>query len=256
MPNHDSEVADRIQNNNLRSGICSAASNFITESIREKYAYNFYWMGRPVIQFPQDIVGVQELVWSVKPDLIIETGIARGGSLVLSASLLALLELCTAIDSGVHLDIYKPKKFVLGIDIDIRKHNLDAINGHPMANRIKMIQGSSVGENTVAEVFRFASNFRNIMVFLDSNHSHDHVLSELKLYSKLVSKGSYLVVFDTICEDLPKEFMNDRPWGPGNSPKTAVWEFLKHSPDFEIDTNYENKLLITAAKCGFIKRVK
>ena len=175
MPNHDHEVDSRISCS-PRKELADSAAQFVYESIKDKYSYNFYWMGRPVIQYPQDIVAVQEIVWEVKPDLIIETGIARGGSLVLSASLLSLLEVSDAIENKVKLDCLNPSKFVLGVDIDIRKHNLDAIKSHPMASRIKMIHGSSISKEVVEEVWDFASNFRKIMVFLDSNHSHAHVL--------------------------------------------------------------------------------
>ena len=254
MPNHDEEVLVRVEANGCNQTIREASSKFMHESISEKYSYNFYWMGRPIIQYPQDIVAVQEIVWKVKPDLIVETGIARGGSLILSASLLGLLELSEAAENSVNLDPLNPKRFVLGVDIDIREHNLDAIKSHPMASRIKMIQGSSVSKDVVKEVWDYASGFRKVMVFLDSNHSHSHVLEELKAYSGLVSQGSYCVVFDTICEDLPKEFMHDRPWGPGDNPKTAVFEFLKNNKEFQIDKHIENKLLITAAPSGFLVR--
>ena len=214
---------------------------WIRETVRYKYAYNFTWMGRPLIQFPQDMVAMQEIIWRVTPQLVIETGIAHGGSLVYYASLLELL-------GGEGL--------VLGIDIDIRQHNRVEIEKHPMAKRIKMIQGSSIDEEIVAEVHGFAKGKSPIVVVLDSNHTHEHVLAELRAYSSLVTKDSFLVVFDTVIEDLPDDFFPDRPWGKGNNPKTAVWEFLKVNDRFEIDKEIENKLLITVAPDGYLKCIK
>ncbi|NYT46279.1 cephalosporin hydroxylase family protein [Alcaligenaceae bacterium] len=231
-----------------------------------KYSYHFEALGRPIIQYPQDIVAMQELIWKVKPDLIIETGIAHGGSLILSASMLALLEHCDAIAEKRALDPSKPSRKVLGIDIDIREQNKEAILDHPMANRIKMIQGSSVADEIIADVKSYASDFQRIMVVLDSNHTHEHVLAELKAFAPLVSKGSYCVVFDTVIEDLPEDAFPDRPWGKGNNAKTAVWAFLEDlrvAPhkgtdaellDFDIDVSMQHKLLITVAPNGFLKR--
>jgi cephalosporin hydroxylase len=221
-----------------------------------KYSYNFDWMGRPIIQFPQDMVAMQELLWEVKPDLIIETGIAHGGSLIMNASLLAMLDYCDAIETGELLNPKKPKRRVLGIDIDIREHNREAIEAHPMSNRIDMIQGSSIAEDIVNQVKTYAKNYKRILVSLDSNHTHEHVLKELKAYAPLTSFGSYCVVFDTVVEDMPKEMFPDRPWGPGDNPKTAVWEYLKTHPEFEIDKSIQNKLLITVAPDGYLKRVR
>jgi len=218
---------------------------FIATS-RFEYSYHFTWLGRPIIQFPQDIIAMQEIIWQVKPDLIIETGIAHGGSLIFSASMLALLEITGVINKGK----------VLGIDIDIREHNRIEIEKHPLANKITMMQGSSIDEDTVRQVHKFSKDYNNILVCLDSNHTHNHVLSELKAYSPLVSKGSYCVVFDTIIEDMPEDFFPDRPWGKGDNPKTAVWEFMKTNDRFEIDKEIENKLLITVAPDGFLKCVK
>jgi cephalosporin hydroxylase len=178
----------------------------------------------------------------VKPDLIIETGIAHGGSLILSASILQLIG-----GDGQ----------VLGVDIDIRDHNRKEIESHPLAGRIHMIQGSSIDEQTIRRVHEFAKGKKNIMVILDSNHTHEHVLSELEAYAGLVTKGSYLIVFDTAVEDLPDDYdWGGRPWGKGNNPKTAVWEFLKKHVEFEIDHSIDNKLLITVAPDGFLKRIK
>jgi cephalosporin hydroxylase len=205
------------------------------------YTYNFTWLGIPIIQFPQDMVALQEIIWSVKPDLIIETGIAHGGSIIFSASMLELLGRDGA---------------VLGIDIDIREHNRVRIEAHPLAKRIRMIQGSSIAPE-VAELARELAHEREtIMVILDSNHTHEHVLKELELYGPLVTRGSYLVVFDTSIEDAPADFFPDRAWRKGHNPKTAVWEFLQSSDRFVIDKEIEDKLLITVAPDGYLRCVK
>jgi cephalosporin hydroxylase len=202
-----------------------------------KYTYHFTWLGRPIIQFPQDIIALQEIIWNVQPDLIIETGIAHGGSIIFSASMMELL------GSNGH---------VLGIDIDIRKHNRIEIEKHPMFKRISMIEGSSIDPEIGKRVYEIAKLYKTIMVCLDSNHTHAHVLEELKLYAPLVTRGSYCIVFDTVIEDVPAGSFPDRPWDKGNNPKTAVWEFLKTHPEFEIDKFIENKLLITTAPDGYL----
>lgn len=220
-----------------------------------RYSYNFSWLGRPIIQYPQDIVGMQELIWKIKPDLVIEMGIAHGGSLILSASMLALLEYCEAVETGSMLDTSQARRKVLGVDIDIRDHNRAAIEAHPMSKRIDMIQGSSIDPETINQVRAYSREYSTVLVVLDSNHTHDHVLAELEAYARLTSVGSYCVVFDTLVEDAPGEYFADRPWGKGNNPKTAVREFLKSHPEFEIDKEFENKLLITVAPDGFLRRL-
>lgn len=232
------------------------AMNLFNRACEYRYSYNFSWMGRPIIQFPQDMVAMQELIMEVKPDLIIETGIAHGGSLIMNSSLLAMLDYCDAIQSGELLDPAKPKRRVLGVDIDIRDHNRVAIEAHPMANRIDMIQGSSIAPEIIEQVFDYAKNYKRILISLDSNHTHEHVLAELEAYAPLTSKDSYCVVFDTVVEDMPESLFPDRPWGPGDNPKTAVWQYLKTHPEFEIDKTIQNKLLITVAPDGYLKRVK
>lgn len=228
---------------------------FVTDTAKYNYTYRFTALGRPIIQFPQDMVAMQELIWSIKPDLIIETGIAHGGSLIFSASMLALLDMCEAIESGEKLDPKVSRRKVLGIDIDIRAHNRAAIEAHPMASRIQMIQGSSVSLEIIEQVHAVAAGFPRIMVCLDSNHTHEHVLAELYAYAPLTSKGSYCVVFDTAVDDMPKEMYPDRPWGPGDNPKTAVWEYLKTHPEFAIDKSIQHKLLITVAPDGYLRRI-
>jgi cephalosporin hydroxylase len=223
-------------------------------SALSKYTYNFTMLGRPIIQYPQDMVAMQELIWTVKPDLIIETGIAHGGSLILSSSMLSLLDYCDAIEQGTMLDPKAPRRRVLGLDIEIRAHNRAAIQAHPMANRIDMIEGSSIDPAIIAQVQAIARGFERVLVCLDSNHTHDHVLAELEAYAPLVSPGSYCVVFDTIIEDMPADMFPDRPWGPGNNPKTAVWKYLKTHPEFEIDKSIQDKLKITVAPDGYLRR--
>lgn len=231
------------------------SKKWLMQSMQKRYAYNFDWLGRPIIQYPQDMVAMQELVWRIKPDLIIETGIAHGGSLVLSASMLALLDMCDAIESGKMLDPSKSNRKVLGVDIDIRPHNRDAIESHPLNSRIKMVEGSSLDLNVNKQVQQLASEFQCVMVCLDSNHTHDHVLAELEAYAHLVTKGSYCVVFDTFVEDMDVDIFPERPWGPGDNPKTAVWKYLKSHSEFEIDESIHDKLQITVAPDGFLRRV-
>lgn len=233
------ECAERIATYPQKDDLVAAAQAFNVASNREKYSYNFTWMGRPIIQYPQDMIAMQELIWRIQPDLIIETGIAHGGSLIYYASLLELIG----------------KGEVLGIDIDIRAHNRAEIETHPMFKRITMLQGSAIDEELVEEVRKLAADKQTVLVCLDSNHTHDHVLRELELYSPFVTVGSYLVVFDTIVEDMPAR-MYDRPWDKGNNPKTAVWAFLKQTNDFEIDRAIDNKLLISVAPEGYLKRVR
>jgi cephalosporin hydroxylase len=207
-----------------------------------QYSYHFTWLGLPIIQFPQDIIALQEIIWRVKPDLIIETGIARGGSLIFSASMLEM------INEDGH---------VLGIDIDIRQENRLAIENHPMSKRITMLEGSSIDKNIAEKVYEVARNKNRTLIILDSNHTHEHVLEELNLYAKLTSVDSYCIVFDTVVEDMPKKWdWGPRTWGVGNNPKTAVFEFLKTNDNFEIDKSIDNKLLISVAPDGYLKRIK
>jgi len=232
------EVAGNIEGLRADTDVQALSRIWVREIARHKYTYNFTWLGRPVIQFPQDLMAMQEIIWQVKPDLIIETGVAHGGSLIFSASMLELIG-----GDGV----------VLGVDIDIRPHNRLAIEQHALAQRIQLIQGSSVDPVIAHQVRTVAAGKKRVLVVLDSNHTHAHVLEELQLYSPLVTRESYLVVFDTLIEDMPDDLIADRPWGKGNNPKTAVWEFLKTNPRFAVDKNLEHKLLITVAPDGYLK---
>ncbi len=246
MKPFDEEVEARIVDNRRNAALRKAAAAFMRESTRPKYSYNFSWLGRPIIQYPQDIVALQELIWTVQPDLIVETGIAHGGSLILWSSLVELNASCGGPQDAR----------VVGVDIDIRAHNRAAIEAHPMSKRITMIEGSSVDPGVVAQVKDAAAGRERVLVCLDSNHTHAHVLAELQAYAPLTSVGSYCVVFDTVIEDLPAEMFPDRPWGPGDNPKTAVHEYLRTHPEFEIDHRIEDKLLLTVAPSGYLKRVR
>lgn len=250
------ECAAEVARQGEDAELLAASSRWLNLANARKYSYHFSALGRPIIQYPQDIVAMQELIWQVKPDLVVETGIAHGGSLVLSASMLALLEYCEAAEAGRVLDPARPRRKVLGVDIDIRAHNRAAIEAHPMASRIEMIQGSSIAADVVSRVRERAQSAQRVLVCLDSNHTHDHVLAELEAYAHLASVGSYCVVFDTVIEDLPADMFPDRPWGRGDNPKTAVWEFVEKHPEFEIDLAWDHKLLVTVAPHGFLKRVR
>jgi len=247
------EIAQQGKNVSLNQ----LTRQWVDESIKSNYSYHFEWLGRPIIQYPQDMVGTQQLLWQIKPDLIIETGIARGGSLIFYASILELIAQCGG-----------PKDArVLGIDIDIRAHNKDAILSHPMSSRIEMIQGSSIDASVVEQVKQKAKNAKNVLVCLDSNHTHNHVLQELRHYAPMVSMNSYIIVFDTVVEDLPSDLIKDRPWSKGNNPKTAVLEYLNELDNNKdvagidakelrlmIDKQIEDQLLITVAPSGFLRR--
>lgn len=252
----ETSVAQNINALRNDNQLHTQSQEWLLRTLPSHYSYNFRWMGRPIIQYPQDMVALQELIWRINPDLIIETGIAHGGSLILSASMLTLLDYCDAVEAGTPLDPRATRRRVLGIDIDIRAHNRAAIEAHPMAHRIDMIEGSSIATETIEQVRKAAKTHERVMVILDSNHTHDHVLAELDAYAPLVSGGSYCVVFDTVIEDLPPDMFPDRPWGVGNNPKTAVREFLTRNHDFEVDEDIESKLLITVAPGGYLKRVK
>jgi len=266
--NFKKEVELRVAKNECNEKLQNCAKQFRDDTVLSQYSYNFSWLGRPIIQYPQDIVAVQELIWEIKPDLIVEAGIAHGGSLVLSASMLAMLDYCDAVEKGEILDPKTSRRKVLGLDIDIRKHNRTAIESHPLSHMIHMIEGSSIDANIIKQVHDFAVGFEKILIILDSNHTHDHVLAELEAYAPLTSQGSYCIVFDTFVEEMDYDAFPDRPWGKGNNPKTAVWKYLEllknegrtakdnKSLNFEIDQTIDNKLLLTVAPDGYLKRIK
>ena len=249
------ERTERLQEFAADKNLNALAYNWVFHSMQQKYLYNFDWLGRPIIQYPEDMVAIQELIWKVRPTLIIETGIAHGGSLVLSASMLALLDYCEAVESGKTLDPKTSSRQVVGIDIDIRSHNRGAIEAHPLSGLITMVEGSSVDKKVIDKVHELAVGHKSVMVFMDSNHTHEHVLCELNAYAHLVTVGSYCVVFDTFVEDMPPKYFPDRPWDKGNSPKTAVHEYRRTHPEFEIDKSIDNKLLISVAPDGYLRRI-
>lgn len=216
------------------------ALDVLVESDRHGWSYQWSWLGLPIIQMPPDVIATQEVIWETKPDVIVETGVARGGSLILYASILQLIG----------------KGKVIGIDIDIRPHNRDSIESHPLAHRIELIQGSSIDENLVADVRKRIPAGSKVMVILDSNHTHQHVYDELKLYAPLVTEGQFLIVADTVVEDIPAQEHRPRPWGPGDNPATAMQAFLKEDQRFAPDPFINAKLLITSSPGGYLRRVK
>jgi len=240
---------------------------WLCDTLPYRYSYNFSWLGRPIIQYPQDVIAMQELIWRIKPDLIIETGVAHGGSLILSASMLALLDYCDAVASGKALDPRASTRRVIGIDIDIRAHNRAAIEAHPLAHHIDLIEGSSIAAEVIARVQERAKDFTRVLVCLDSSHTRDHVLAELEAYAPLVTPESYCIVFDTVIERLPADTFADRAWGPGNNPMTAVQHFLaklrtEHVSardgerlSFAADAEIDSKLLISVSPCGYLRRI-
>lgn len=240
------ECAEEVAIQGADPALGRASSAWMNLANSRKYSYHFEWLGRPIIQYPQDLIAMQEIIWSVQPDLIIETGIAHGGSLIFSASILELNAGCGGPQDAE----------VLGLDIDIRPHNREAIEGHPMFKRITMIEGSSIDDAVAAKVHDFARSKKRVLVILDSNHTHMHVRRELELYSSLVKAGSYLIVFDTVIEDMPEDAFPDRPWGKGDNPKIAVWEFLESNDRFEISREIQDKLLLTVAPDGYLKCLK
>ena len=236
----EQERRERIESYASNKNLIDSAKKFTEESVASGYTYNFSWMGRPIIQCPQDMIAMQEIIWETKPDLIIETGIAHGGSLIFYASILEL------IGNGS----------VLGIDIDIRAHNNEKILAHPMSSRIEMIQGSSTDPEIIKRVAEIASGKSSVMLCLDSNHTHEHVLNELNGYSDFVTVGNYIVIFDTIVEEMKADSYPNRPWGVGDNPMTAVKEFLAKSDQFVIDSQVENKIQITMSPGGYLKKIK
>lgn len=235
------EKSQNIHKMSLDTRLKRRTIRWICDTAIYKYSYNFTWLGRPIIQFPQDILALQEIIWKVKPDLIIETGIARGGSLIFSASMMELI-------GG--------KGQVIGIDIEIRKHNRIKIEKHPMFKRIIMIEGSSTDDKVIKQVKKIAKGKKRVLIYLDSNHTYEHVLKELELYSPFVTKGSYLIVFDTIIEEMSKSYFLNKPWSKGNNPKTAVVKFLQKNNNFVMNKNIPNKLLITVSPDGYLRRIK
>ncbi len=256
MNDFKKEVESNIERLGASAEMRRLGVDFLVKTADYRYSYNFSWLGRPIIQYPQDMIAMQEIIWNVQPDLIIETGIAHGGSLIYYASILEMLAISGLSDGRI-----------IGIDIDIREHNRAEIESHPMYKRIEMLQGSSIAADNISAIKERAKGCKKVMVVLDSNHTHEHVAAELEAYAPLVTVGSYCVVFDTVVEDMPPDSFPDRPWGAGDNPKTAVWEFLKKADaggvisaegdavKFVVDKSIEHKLLVTVAPDGYLKRI-
>jgi cephalosporin hydroxylase len=219
--------------------LTAAALDVFARADEHSYSYLWSWLGVPIIQIPQDILVVQEIVWAHRPQLIIETGVARGGSVILFSSLLEL------IGEGT----------VVGIDVDIRAHNRATIEEHPMSKRVRLVEGSSTDQRIVEEIAAMASSVDRVMVVLDSNHTHEHVSKELELYADFVTPGQFLVVADTVVESLPPQAHRPRDWGPGNNPATALAEFLARRHDFAVDDFIDNKLLMSSSPGGYLRRL-
>ena len=236
------EKKERLARQGRDEVLKKAAEKFLAESLRAGYSYNFTWLGRPIIQYPEDVMALQEIIWRIRPKLIIETGVAHGGSVILSASILEMLG-----GNGR----------VLGLDIDIRAHNRPLIENHPLARRLTLLESDSLAEEAAAKAAAMAAetNGAPVMVILDSMHTHQHVLGEMRLYGPLVTPGSYMVVFDGVIENHPEANAPDRPWGPGDSPLSAIREFLAENDSFAVDEEIEKKLLITAAPSGYLRRL-
>lgn len=248
------ECRNRVASYPANKPLVDAAEAFLNASVDAKYSYNFSWLGRPIIQYPQDVLAVQEVIWRCRPDLIIETGVAHGGSLIFSASMLTLLDVCDSVQRGEPLDLRASSRRVVGIDIDIRGHNRREIEKHPLAGMIELVEGSSIDADIVSSIQARAQHAQRVLVCLDSNHTHDHVLAELEAYAPLVTPGSYCIVFDTFIEARPAGSYPDRPWDKGRNPMTAVDAFLQDHPAFTIDQAIDDKLLISVAPRGFLRR--
>ena len=225
------------ENKNIRE-LEEAAIKWAKVSAENRLSYEIDWLGIPIIQTPEDMILMQELIFKVQPDVIIETGVAHGGSLIYYASLLEILG----------------KGKVIGIDIEIREHNRKVIEKHPMFKRIDLVEGSSISEETIEKIRKMVPNNSKVIVCLDSNHTKNHVLKELQLYHGFVNLGSYIVVFDTITSKLSKVSNSEKIY-LGNSPKEAIEEFLKEHNNFELDKSY-NKLYVSSSQDGYLRRIK
>ena len=207
------------------------------------YPYMWTWFGVPIIQLPADIMATQEVIWQVKPDVIIETGVARGGSVLFMASLLEMM------GNGT----------VIGVDIDIRAHNRAAIEDHPMSGRVQLVEGPSTHPDTLARVRALIPEGARVMVVLDSDHSRAHVLDECRAYGELVTEGSYLVVADTLLGHMtPEEAPQDRSkhWSVGDEPLAAVHDYLAETDRFEPDAAINGKLVLSSSPGGYLKCVR
>ena len=203
------------------------------------YTYSWEWLGVPIIRLPDDIVVLQELIWAYRPQRIVETGVARGGSMLLDSSLMTL--------SGI-------EPAVLGIDISIFAHTHEALAEHPMSRGVTLLETSSVSDEAVSAARDFLGNAERALLVLDSNHTHEHVLAELRVLAPLLPVGSFILVADTIVEELPQGHYVNRPWDRGNSPLTAANQFLGENPGFVRDTEWSRRALLTEFRDGILRR--
>ena len=217
------------------------ALDVLVEADHYNWVHQTNWFGEPILQLPQDMFALQEIIFNTRPRFIIELGVAWGGSLLFYSTLMQVL----GGDFVIGVDTYIPE------DLRERLASFGSIS-----DRIVLINGSSVEEATIDRVKSIIGDSREVMVSLDSNHTHDHVLRELQLYSPFVGKGYYLICGDTIIEDIPEQEHRPRPWGPGNNPRTALDQFLKENDRFEVDRRLENTLLFTCNPGGYLKCCK
>lgn len=254
MNDHESFDRESLQNIGAMAedtDVKKISQEWINATGQYRYVYNWKWLGLPIIQLPADIVATQEIIWNVKPTIIVETGVARGGSIVFNASQLALLDLC----DGSSVGVAGSRRRCIGIDIDIRAHNRAALDRHPLAPMITLYEGSSIDQSTADFIAGLIGPEDRVMVILDSNHTHEHVLRELELYSGFVSPGSFLIVHDTGIEMAPDDAFDNRDWGRGNNPLTAMHAFLADNHDFVVERGICDKLLISSSPSGYLRRV-
>jgi cephalosporin hydroxylase len=209
-------------------------------SDQHSYSYMWTWLGLPIIQMPSDIAAMQEIIWEQRPQVVVETGFARGGSTILYSSILEL------IGEGI----------VVAVDIEFREHNRDAVEKHPLGHRVRFVEGSSIDDEVMAQVGSQVDGAERVMVILDSDHTHAHVLEEIRRYAPLVTPGQFLVVADTVVEHIPSQEHRPRSWGPGNNPQTAVDQFMAENPDvFAVDDWANNKLLMSSSRGGYLRKL-
>ncbi len=219
------------------------SKDLIYDLDRHDYSYLWTWMGIPIIQLPADVLATQEVIWKTKPDIIIETGVARGGSVLFMASIVEMM------GNGQ----------VIGVDIDIRTHNRESIEAHPMSKRVTLIEGGSVDKDVLEKVRAEIPDGARVMVVLDSDHSRDHVLAECRAYGPMVTKDCYLVVADTLVghvneENAPKN--RSQLWYKGNDPLTATNDFLEEQDRFQVDAVTNGKLVLSSSPGGYLLCVK
>ena len=238
----DNRVKKNTKNMSKDITLFKKSIDWMIHADKYKYTYNFKWAGIPIIKFPNDLMALQEIISDVQPDVIIETGVAHGGSIIFSASMQHLY--C------------KKNSFVIGIDIDIRKHNLDRLKKNKFFNRIKLIEGSSTSPEVIKKIKKLIKGKKKVMVCLDSNHTYEHVKNEIEIYKNFITKNSYMIVEDTFSEYFPKNYYSNRPWDVGNNPMIALREFLKKEKRFIVDKEICNKLQITETFDGYLKKIK